>query len=236
MTHDTYSPTYWKPFAIYDHDTQSLKTFEDTLISDLTPFSATLPQSGMMRNGVLFELPKSERLTNGQGSTLLRTPVASESSGGIVPYDKAKENGNQISLTAQIQKFLPTPVARDFKGDSGWKDNVSAVVRMLPTPTVGDSKSDKMSEGYGDNLRATAQKSMDWSQFEPAIRRWEAVTGREAPVPLIEEKLNPEFTEWMMGLPEGWITDLDLSWTQQIKACGNGVVPQAAAEALSRLT
>jgi len=77
---------------------------------------------------------------------------------------------------------------------------------------------------------------MDWSQFEPVIRRWEAVTGREAPVPLIEERLNPEFTEWMMGLPEGWITDLDLSWTQKIKACGNGVVPQAAAEALSRLT
>ena len=199
MTQDTYSHTYWKPFAIYDPDTQSLRMFEDTLISDLTPFSATLPQSGMMRNGVLFELPKSERHTKEQDFTL-----------------------------------LPTPVARDFKGDS--KDNVSAVVRMLPTPTVGDSKSDKMSEGYGDNLRATANNKLDWSQFESAITRWGQLIGRKAPVPLIEQRLNPEFTEWMMGLPEGWITDLDLSWTQKIKACGNGVVPQAAAEALSRLT
>lgn len=108
--------------------------------------------------------------------------------------------------------MLPTPVSRDFKGDSGYKDNVSAVVRTLPQAA-----------------------RMEWEQFEPAIRRWESVTGREAPVPLIEERLNPAFTEFMMGLPEGWITEVEISWSQQIKACGNGVVPQQAKEALSRL-
>ena len=273
MTHDTYFPTYWKPFAIYDQDTQSLRTFEDTLISDLTPFSATLPQSGMMRNGVLFELPKSERLTKGQGSTLLRTPVASESSGGIVPYDKAKENGNQISLTAQIQKFIPTPLASDAENPLKLRNqmNITKAMRMLPTPTVSDTftgnlKSTQQKPGSmhsvtlpqaakliptprvssangatakevaAGNPKSRLEAVRDWAEFEPAIRRWEALIGRPAPAPLIEERLNPEFTEWMMGLPEGWITDLDLSWTQQIKACGNGVVPQAAAEALSRLT
>jgi hypothetical protein len=243
MTQDTYSHTYWKPFAIFDPDTQSLKMFEDTLISDLTPFSAILPQSGMMQNGVLFELPKSERLTKGQGSTLLRTPVASESSGGIVPYDKAKANGNQISLTAQIQKFLCTPLASDAENPLKLRNqnNVTKQLRMLPTPTVSDTftgslKSSQQKEGSMHSVTLPQAAKMDWSQFEPAITRWEQVTGRKAPIPLIEERLNPEFTEWMMGLPEGWITDLDLSWTQKIKACGNGVVPQAAAEALSRLT
>ena len=39
-----------------------------------------------------------------------------------------------------------------------------------------------------------------------------------------------------MGLPEGWVNDIEISWTQKIKACGNGVVPQQAKEALNRLT
>jgi DNA (cytosine-5)-methyltransferase 1 len=36
----------------------------------------------------------------------------------------------------------------------------------------------------------------------------------------------------MMGTPEGWITDVPISRNEQLKACGNGVVPQQAAAAL----
>jgi DNA (cytosine-5)-methyltransferase 1 len=40
----------------------------------------------------------------------------------------------------------------------------------------------------------------------------------------------------MMGLPEGWVTGVPgLSRTQQLKALGNGVVPQQAALAISQL-
>ena len=42
-----------------------------------------------------------------------------------------------------------------------------------------------------------------------------------------------KFAEWMMGLPDGWVTGVPgLSRAQQIKAIGNGVVPQQAAAAL----
>ena len=41
--------------------------------------------------------------------------------------------------------------------------------------------------------------------------------------------------EWMMGLPEGWVTDLGLSRTAELKMLGNGVVPQQAALALTIL-
>lgn len=41
--------------------------------------------------------------------------------------------------------------------------------------------------------------------------------------------LNPELPEWMMGLPEGWITSVPgLSRNDQLKLAGNGVVPQQA--------
>ena len=38
----------------------------------------------------------------------------------------------------------------------------------------------------------------------------------------------------MMGIPDGWVTDpaIGLTRNEQVKACGNGVVPQQAAAAL----
>lgn len=58
---------------------------------------------------------------------------------------------------------------------------------------------------------------------------------REIPNPLVEGKLNTKFVEYMMGLPEGWVTDLPISRAQQFKMLGNGVVPQQAHYALSQL-
>lgn len=44
----------------------------------------------------------------------------------------------------------------------------------------------------------------------------------------------PEFVEWFMGLPTGWVTDptLGLTQNQQITALGNGVLPLQAATAI----
>ena len=51
----------------------------------------------------------------------------------------------------------------------------------------------------------------------------------------LNNKLNPQFVEYMMGLPEGWVTGLDISRSQQLKILGNGVVPQQAYYALQLL-
>lgn len=59
---------------------------------------------------------------------------------------------------------------------------------------------------------------------------------RRAPHPLdLDNKLNAKFVEYMMGLREGWVTDLPLSRSQQLKILGNGVVPQQAYLALELL-
>lgn len=55
------------------------------------------------------------------------------------------------------------------------------------------------------------------------------------PPTLVDGKLNARFVEYMMGLPVGWVTDLDLSRSQQLKMLGNGVVPQQAYHALELL-
>ena len=77
-----------------------------------------------------------------------------------------------------------------------------------------------------------------WGKFEPAIRRWEKTLGRPAPLPTNPDgkdgahRLSSAFTEWMMGLPEGWVTGVGITRNEELKACGNGVVPQQAELAL----
>lgn len=78
-----------------------------------------------------------------------------------------------------------------------------------------------------------------WGDYTAAIRRWEHLT-RPAPAPTEPNtkgapRLAPAFVEWMMGLPDGWVTECDISRVAQLKALGNGVVPQQAAAAISQL-
>jgi DNA (cytosine-5)-methyltransferase 1 len=79
-----------------------------------------------------------------------------------------------------------------------------------------------------------------WGRYEAAIRRWEAVTGRAAPYPVErgtrgQPRLAAVFSEWLMGLPKGFVTDLGLPYSAQHRALGNGVVPQQAVVALWQL-
>jgi DNA (cytosine-5)-methyltransferase 1 len=55
------------------------------------------------------------------------------------------------------------------------------------------------------------------------------------PTPLDQGQLNVKFVEYMMGLPDGWVTEIDLSRAQMLKILGNGVVPQQAYRALKLL-
>jgi DNA (cytosine-5)-methyltransferase 1 len=130
----------------------------------------------------------------------------------------------------------------------------SAVQRMVPTPTVGDSKSARNSTATrhvlpptglhaGDTLTdafvpvAGAEVSQDWREYEAAIRRQERAFGRPAPLPTEpgnkgQPRLSPRFVEWLMALPDGWVTDVPgISRNDQLKALGNGVVPPQAAAA-----
>lgn len=79
-----------------------------------------------------------------------------------------------------------------------------------------------------------------FGKWEPAIQRWERIIGRLAPTPNITthtkyDFVSPRFVEWMMGLPEGHVTDLGLPYEAQLKLLGNGVVPLQATHAIQFL-
>jgi DNA (cytosine-5)-methyltransferase 1 len=90
------------------------------------------------------------------------------------------------------------------------------------------------------NQPAEPAASVTWGAYEPAIREWETILGRSAPDPTEtgtrgQPRLSASFVEWMMGLPVGWVTDLPLTRSAQIRLLGNGVVPQQAIAAFHAL-
>lgn len=79
---------------------------------------------------------------------------------------------------------------------------------------------------------------VDWGIYTAAVRRWERVIGRAAPVPRVVGprgglKLNGALSEWMQGFPAGWITDVPgVSMNDALKLAGNSVNPYQAVAAL----
>lgn len=64
--------------------------------------------------------------------------------------------------------------------------------------------------------------------YGAAIKRWESLT-RSSPSPTDDRgRLNVRFSEWLMGLPEGWVDVPGVSRTAQLRMIGNAVVPQVA--------
>ncbi len=120
--------------------------------------------------------------------------------------------------------------------------------KLLPTPNTGVSSNGHGRRGgslgngrqSGASIDALALILADtWGAYAPAIARWEAVTGRRAPSPTEpgtrgQQRLNPVFVEWLMGLPAGWVTD-HVPRNGALKCLGNGVVPQQAAYAFGEL-
>jgi DNA (cytosine-5)-methyltransferase 1 len=150
--------------------------------------------------------------------------------------DLAVENGLQSSVAS----LLPTPTTQDSSGRC--RDHGGDLLHDIRCGcSRSDRKASKTSRSSEKISSSMKDEITDWGKFEPAIRRWELITGRAVPAPTKADgrddahRLSSRFTEWMMGLPEGWITDVGISRNDELKACGNGVVPQQAVLALQMI-
>jgi len=228
----------------------------DQLFEQWELFSETWPTSGMTQDGQVFELqtqahlirdseflslptPKAQepgstspgygdslndfaqRVTKGYARKdleLLRSPTASQGEGGALGEETAKARGNTVGIRDQAMDI--------------------AALNLLPTTRTSMANGASQKELNAGNPKGRLETVTNWGKFEPAIRRWEETIGRAAPAPTKPDgkdgnhRLSSVFTEWMMGLPEGWITDVGLKRNEELKACGNGVVPQQAELAL----
>jgi hypothetical protein len=171
---------------------------------------------------------------------------------------KAKSPGGYRNLRETVINelpLLPTPIVRDYKDGQAevirdgkvQTDTVGRAIMnsgevLLGTPRANAANpSSKQIAAGAPKARLEDQVHIEWGKFGPAIQLWEEYLGREAPAPTKPDgkennhRLSSKFTEWMMGLPEGWITDVGLKRNEELKLAGNGVVPQQAELALKIL-
>lgn len=155
-------------------------------------------------------------------------------------------NGHSKSLAIEAMRVgshLPSPRTSDTNGaghhGTGGPD-LRTVVSTMPTPraTDGTKGGPNQRGSSGDVMLPSAVQ--DWREYEPAIRRQEQAFGYPAPLPTEPNKngnprLSAAFSEWLMGLEPGWITDVPgITRNESLKAAGNGVVPQQCEAAARR--
>lgn len=83
-----------------------------------------------------------------------------------------------------------------------------------------------------------ARQAFPFRHYAPAIEHWERLTGAPAPDVFVDSTLRvtPAFTEWLMGVPAGYVSDVPgITRKQAVEALGNGVVPAQAAHAITHL-
>lgn len=170
--------------------------------------------------------------------------------GDLLPTPAVNDMGDGKSIE-WWDEWAPRQKAADgTKAAHGRSLAIEALRDLLPTPNHGDgnrggpvSVASRKAGGHAVNLQDVVvdnHRADQGGRYGPALARWEAITGRPSP-PATEPssigtpRLSPRFVEWMMGLPDGWVTDLDLTRAQQLRALGNGVVPQQGAAAIARL-
>lgn len=105
----------------------------------------------------------------------------------------------------------------------------------FPTPLVpgGSPAVPRAARTVGARQTSSATEHVNWGPYTPAIRRWELTCGIAAPHPTEpgargRPRLSPLFVEWLMGLDPGWVTAVEIPRAAQLRALGNGVVPQQA--------
>lgn len=192
------------------------------------------------------------------GGRLLPTPTASEAEKGG-PNQAHGSGDRTLSGIAPMLRLLPTPSVAMANGGQTSRSGdrkeemllggiavAAAEGKLLPTPRAsrGASATETMYALGGErddtgDRQGNVVGAVAWGEYEPAVRRWEILT-RPAPAPTLPDgkngnhRLAAVFSEWMMGYPAGWVTDV-IGRNASIKACGNGVVPQQAFAALGVL-
>lgn len=173
------------------------------------------------------------------------TPNAQDGNGGPTPCAGDGEGGRQYGRNGT--QINLKGIARVIAGDKSGLPDCAELDALLCTPSASDGAGGKTSRSGGridEPLLGGQAREMatTWGKYEPAIRRWEALTREAAPPTEPNKNGNPRlsaaFSEWMMGWPQGWVTDpdIDISRNDQLRIIGNGVCPQQATAALRFLT
>ena len=182
-------------FGRFDRNMSLWKTPPDLFGTDSTLSSKAWTRAGTMRNGVCWARPTLARHTIGNAAGFWHTPTVVQCARSEAAWEK-----RQKARHATGRKTIPPGSLEEQVRMSGkipcWDWNISpmnsrneATKKMFPTLRTGG-----MCGGSGSYQKL--KDLMGKGVITPAERR-SMVAGNGG-------KLNPEWTEWLMGFPIGW--------------------------------
>lgn len=227
QTTDGYGPTSFASSKTSNRPVFSLRMSQASLLEeDSTAYSEVLPQSGSMRNGVLFPQPMWEpRISASEFSFWPSTRAEDAESCGNHP------NGASDSLTGVTKKWAsPDANTASYSNGFGGFQNLREQAATWPTTSATDGKgSAAKGQRRGQLDEATEQifSLPDPMTFDGATLFPNEPTSR-LPLSLVasvsggttrlnlslRKRLNPAFAAWLMGMPWFWTSIGPISFAQ----------------------
>ena len=209
-----------QPYAWFDQNTSSWKTYQRSLITEWTLYSENFTRQGTMQNGAVSQVALLELATKEIGFGLLPTPLASD------PDRKAQFKQGGTPLRAAVDReMLPTPTTMDHLGQrspealkkqmegarkgrtslSNLREAVNPKTvetfnNFLPTPRAAIGMGMKLSKGMA-NLE---HKKYLETEIAAKVHTHGEVQNTDSTQTGENMYLNPQFVEEMMGYPLNW--------------------------------
>lgn len=202
-------------FAWLDPSTFCWKTYQGSFLPPTSELSSvTWPRAGIVVAGTAYQLRPLAPTTRGTGSGLWPTPTIPN--GGRVVQQDAIWHGmttaytpdgrkQQVGLESAVRRW-PTPRAHetgDYQYDQGNKNRkrlaLTGMIKRYPTPRASPNENRQ-------TKRTPSQEDGNHGKSLAAE---------------VGGKPNPDWVEWMMGVPTGWTgleplaTDKFRQWLQK---------------------
>lgn len=204
-----------------------------------------------MRQGIEYLKPQFVVWENVKGARSARAYSESDMEPGSRPMGNLKALGRVLGdLTDLGYDTQWTTLRASTVGAPHHRDRIFVLAHrrdLENTHSIRDPRRGSTLREGGKNPEAhgtgsgSAERLVDWGPYAHLIERWENLT-RPCPEPLEpsrhgnRKRLTGAFVEWVMGLPEGWVTDVPgITRPEVFRALGNAVVPQQASTALYHL-
>ena len=193
------------------------------------------------RSGLFFDVARAVKILRPKWVVIENVAALRWRGGGLdIVVAELHLAGYDCAWTSLRASDIGAPHRRERVFLLAWPRGPNSRRTAVRTPTLPRPSPIRPRASVHPIRSAAANTDMGWGPYEAAIRRWEIVLGRPVPSPVEpgragRPRLAPRFVEWLMGLADGYVCDLDLPRTAQLRILGNGVVPQQATHALARL-
>jgi hypothetical protein len=193
----------------FDQDTCSLRTSQACLFTTgYEELSESFPDSGMWGSGEVYELQSSAPVTSESGSSLWRTPNATDAIRlWATPHTncttgagtQGRDGGENLQTQIEHWQTPGTDSSRSRGGDSKDEMGLDQEARHWMTPTARDWKAETGMDPQKYKFRLSQQVYLN-SLPAPQTPDGPISSGSGQ----TSRRLSPRFVEWLMGFPVTW--------------------------------